>query len=111
MTSVHNLLVPFANTTYSILGEALDTYDYAVSWCARKTSFTTTSFTGEGFRGTTGNYTYNTLRWEAKGQGANWVIMQIIFLKNIAYKFLGKHPVIKEYIGNNIIADYNSKDK
>lgn len=71
MTSVHNLLVPFANTTYSILGEALDTYDYAVSWCARKTSFTTTSFTGEGFRGTTGNYTYNTLRWEAKGQGAN----------------------------------------
>ena len=37
--------------------------------------------------------------------------MQIIFLKNIAYKFLGKYPVIKEYIGNNIIADYNSKDK
>lgn len=70
-TSVHNLLVPFADTTYSILGEALDVSDYTVSWCARKTSFTTTSFTGEGFRGVTGNYTYNTLRWEAKGQGAN----------------------------------------
>lgn len=71
MTSVHNLLIPFADTNYSILGEALDPYDYAVSWTARKTSFTTTSFTGEGFRGTTGNYTYNTLRWEAKGYAAN----------------------------------------
>ena len=70
MTSVHNLLIPFADTNYSILGEALDPYDYAVSWTARKTSFTTTSFTGEGFRGTTGNYTYNTLRWEAKGYAA-----------------------------------------
>lgn len=69
-TSVHNLLLPFANTNYSILGEALDANDYTVSWCARKTSFTTASFTGEGFRGTTGNSTYNTLRWEAKGQGA-----------------------------------------
>ena len=37
--------------------------------------------------------------------------MQIIFLKNIAYKFLGKHPVIKEYLGNNIVADYTSQDK
>lgn len=69
-TSVHNLLLPFADTNYSILGEALDAHDYTVSWCARKTSFTTASFTGEGFRGTTGNNTYNTLRWEAKGQGA-----------------------------------------
>ena len=70
VTSVHSLLVPFADTTYSVLGEALDTSDVTVSWTARKTSFTTTSFTGEGFRGTIGNYGYNTLRWEAKGYAA-----------------------------------------
>lgn len=79
MTSVHNLLIPFADTNYSILGEALDPYDYAVSWTARKTSFTTTSFTGEGFRGTTGNYTYNTLRWEAKGYAANTPMENIMY--------------------------------
>lgn len=79
MTSVHNLLIPFADTNYSILGEALDSYDYAVSWTARKTSFTTTSFTGEGFRGTTGNYTYNTLRWEAKGYAANTPMENIMY--------------------------------
>lgn len=79
MTSVHNLLVPFADTNYSILGEALDTYDYTVSWTARKTSFTTTSFTGEGFRGTAGNYTYNTLRWEAKGYAAGTPMENIMY--------------------------------
>ena len=79
MTSVHNLLIPFADTNYSILGEALDPYDYAVSWTARKTSFTTTSFTGEGFRGPIGNYTYNTLRWEAKGYAANTPMENIMY--------------------------------
>ena len=38
-------------------------------------------------------------------------IMQIIFLKNIAYKFLGRRPIRKEYLGKNLIADYTSKDK
>lgn len=50
------------------------------------------------------------LRVKSNDSEHNWVIMQIIFLKNIAYKFLGKHPVIREYIGNNIITNYNSKD-
>lgn len=85
MASVHNLLIPFADTNYSILGQALDANDCSVTWCARKTSFTTTSFTGEGFRGTTGNYGYNTLRWEAKGYAAGTLMENIKYPWVCAY--------------------------
>lgn len=35
--------------------------------------------------------------------------MQIIFLKNIAYKFLGRNPIVREYLGEKLISNYRSQ--
>lgn len=68
-STVHNLLKPFADTNYTIIGNAKSTSaNTTVAWCAD--TLTTTTFTGEGFRGTAANYAYGTLFWIAEGMGA-----------------------------------------
>ena len=68
-STVHNLLKPFADTNYTIIGNAKSTSaNTTVAWCAD--TLTTTTFTGEGFRGTTANHAYGTLFWIAEGMGA-----------------------------------------
>ena len=67
--TVHSLLKPFSSTDYTIVGNSLTTSNESMAWCC--VNRTTSTFTGESFRGITANGTYSKLYWEAKGQGAN----------------------------------------
>jgi len=64
-TSEHSLLKTFADTNYTIVGNANNSSDNSLTW-AYKTK-ATNKFTGEASRSSSGNQTYTKLSWFAFG--------------------------------------------